>query len=570
MLRDLHEPSLGAVRARLIQQELAGGAASRPVDGAVPGLGGEGRGLPLLAATGKTHSGKSTLGNLLVGMAGLLRSTGFQDCTDGADVLRFPRGLRYLDLPGVASSDMLENANRAVLGLPQHPDLTPVHEVRLRGFTPDGPDRTDSPAEAPGAAGTTEAAEAENGRMWPVDRLRTVLPRPDLVFYVVAPHQNLNRAEQPYLADLLTAYGAERVLFVLNMFHRADGTPQATPQNLDDVRRKLDRACRAVGAALKPDRLVALDCRTGEGLDRLLSAAQQILDDDGLLAEVVIRQQQEAPARYRAEVAAAVADYVTQAATLTPGPDGTAHEDLETAANRLLAYARRLGTIPSGFDENRWRTSFRAVAAAAAAELRNEATEPIIERRSRDVTRTETVYDWITETDYSHPVYETRRVRVDSSIADLDDLVTAVKRAWRGERFAAERWESQQVVVGYASIERQVAVGTREVYDHTEHWEENVGTRVTAVYYSPYGAIGPALLLAAWAAALRGRRPGKDLGPASVYGRALQEAVAHSAPGAPTEPWAIFAQNIMPAASVPLWHSAADLTDRPDLPEEAS
>ncbi len=528
MLAELDEPSLGALRARLIQEELGG-----------PGRGGQGRVLPRLGATGKTGSGKSTLGNLLVGMSGLLRSTGFQDCTDGADVLHFPRGLSYLDLPGVTGSDALENGNRAALGLPQRADLERVREVRVREFTPAG------------------VAGPPDGRLWPLDRLDGALPRPDLVLYVIAPHQNLNRDELPYLADLIAVYGVERVLFVLNVFHRADGGPEATPQNFEDVHRRLDRVCRTVGAALRPDRLVAMDCRTGEGLDRLLDTAQKALDDD-LLSEIVTRQQREVPDRYRTEVCRAVAAYVEQVRTLIPEADGAAAQELEGAAARLLDYAVRLGAAAPPQGAPGWLESFRGLAAAAGAALRREATEPIIEHREERITRTETVYEWIEETDYGQPVYETRRHRVDSPIGDFDDLVTAVVKWWRGGKLSAERWETEQVCVGYGTIRRQVPAGTREVYDRTEHWDVTVGTRVTAVYYEPYGPVGPALLLAAWSAALRGAQPSADLGAESVYGRALRAVTA----GSRAEALAAFTRDLVPDVADPLWRSATDSTMR--------
>jgi putative ribosome biogenesis GTPase RsgA len=69
-----------------------------------------------LFATGQTGSGKTTLGNRLLGIDYFL-STGRRDCTKEVNLVEFPIGLRYFDLPGVCSDDKLENINRVSLGL---------------------------------------------------------------------------------------------------------------------------------------------------------------------------------------------------------------------------------------------------------------------------------------------------------------------------------------------------------------------------------------------------------------------------------------------------------------------
>ena len=72
-----------------------------------------------LCATGRTGSGKTTLGNRLIGIDYFMPSTGEQDCTDEVNLFEFPSRLKYFDLPGVASKRNLENYNRAALGIEQ-------------------------------------------------------------------------------------------------------------------------------------------------------------------------------------------------------------------------------------------------------------------------------------------------------------------------------------------------------------------------------------------------------------------------------------------------------------------
>jgi hypothetical protein len=100
LLKELDRPMPGVMRAALIQEALA----------KTGDLGGT---RPVVVATGKTGAGKSTLGNLLVGVDDLLRSTGHIDCTDSVNVVSFARGFDYVDLPGVASNDKFENINHS-------------------------------------------------------------------------------------------------------------------------------------------------------------------------------------------------------------------------------------------------------------------------------------------------------------------------------------------------------------------------------------------------------------------------------------------------------------------------
>jgi hypothetical protein len=83
--------------------------------------------------TGKTHSGKTTLGNRLLGIDYFL-STGRQDCTKEINLIEFPIGLKYFDLPGVCSDDRLENYNGVALELAQVEDFPCIDELTLAKY----------------------------------------------------------------------------------------------------------------------------------------------------------------------------------------------------------------------------------------------------------------------------------------------------------------------------------------------------------------------------------------------------------------------------------------------------
>jgi hypothetical protein len=467
-LPSIEIPSLGAVRARLIQQRLISAASGRHA-------------LPQVVVTGKTGSGKSTLGNLLVGMSGLLRSTGLQDCTDSADMIRFPRGLTYVDLPGIAGDDGLENLNRVALGLPQQPHWPLAGQLKVREYSPDG-----------------EAAEHQ----YHAGSLPPGLIAPDLVFYLIAPQQGLSRPEERYVKDLISTFPANDVVFVLNMFHRGPGMPVATTQNLQDVRRKLERWHRESAAVLDPGRLVSLDCKTGEGLDRLLAAAHKCLGPDSALAEVIAYQHQHAPEVFRRQVREAVAGFATGMAPFTADSDATAAEVLDAAARRLLDFATRLGVVPLGYDVEPLLKPGRKLATRIVRELRHEIKEPVVEQRSEDVYEEVPVYSWVEEEDYGHPIYDTRSRRVDAAPEDLDGFVEGVRNWWNGRGFVTQRWESYSVRVGYAKTRRQVVSGHRKEFVRTEHWDEVVGERVVAVEFEALAERGVAFTLAAWESAL--------------------------------------------------------------------
>ncbi|MFJ6983315.1 MULTISPECIES: hypothetical protein [unclassified Streptomyces] len=482
-LLPVDEPSLGAVRARFLRERLSQGRAGRTP-------------LPRLVSTGRTGSGKSTLGNLLVGCDDLLRSTGRHDCTDAAHVLRFPRGLSYVDLPGVAGDDRLENFNRVALGMAQVPQWPLVREMRVFDY---------------------EERRCTGERTHPAAGFPADLLRPDLVLYLIAPHQGLGRAEKPYVKDLLRAVGSERVLFVLNLFHGPDGRRTATPQDLTETRANLDRWHREVGLALDSSRLVPMDCRSGAGLAELLSAARDCLGGSTALGEVVTYQHERAPRAYQAEVQRAVVGFAAQVAGRTPASDATATEVPEVAARLLAAYAGRLAGEPAGTTgtagaagaagsgagrHESWLKAFTRLAAREVATLRQVATEPVVERRSKDVYKKVPRYDWVKETDYDRPIYETRRRKVKVSPGDFDEFLDGVGNWLGGSGFVAERWITEEVLVGYKKKKRQVVVGHERQYVRTDHWDETVGHREVGVAYAPLGPAGVALVLTAWHAAL--------------------------------------------------------------------
>ena len=349
MIANLTKPSLGLIRAGLIQQKLSAPAA-------------EGTVLPRVSATGRTGSGKSTLGNLMLGTDGMLPSDGRMDCTDAVHVVRFPHGLTYIDLPGVASDDKLENFNRVALGMAQNPQWPQVSELRF--FDYDWREQTGQTA-------------------YPAEAIPVGAVAPDLILYLIAPQLQLAKDEQPYLGDLLRRYGPEHLVYVLNMFHGPSGGQIATEQNLADVRLKLDALYQEAGLVLDPGQLVSVDCRTGAGLADLLDRiSRQLGPDRGQpLTEVIAYQSERAPALYGDEIRASVARYAAALAPGVPPSDEQGREELLAAAQQLAAFAWDItgqSAVPSGPVAR----ALENLAAEIVHELRQEITEPILKKRS--------------------------------------------------------------------------------------------------------------------------------------------------------------------------------------------
>jgi hypothetical protein len=447
MLNEFRPPVPGVVRARLIQEALA----TRPDPAGRRGL--------LIVATGKTGAGKSTLGNLLVGVDDVLRSTGYVDCTDSLGIIRFERGLAYADLPGVASKDAYENLNRAVLGLPQSPEWPAAEQVRRLIF--DGP---------------VPAAD----EVVPLEEVRLM---PDLVLFLVATHTQIGRSENAYLRDLLAAYGPQRIVFVLNRF----GTDAADGAAVEDIRSRLSEAYAAL--ATEPV-VVTMDCQRGDGLARLLRVIRTVLGEGRAEALEAALDYQHARIAdvVRAGVEEKVVSLAAHASAYTPADQDDATKSLTAAVDVLASYVEALSGR-TGLWSATLEAAFSGRAESVIAKACDQVTEPIVESRSKAVYHQEPVFKKKKKKDKSKPIYVTRRTTRDvpGRFRDFDELKEAAKRWNEGGKFTARETVDSSEFVGYATKKTKKLVGYRDVYDHTETWDEVVGHRVVAETWRPLG-----------------------------------------------------------------------------------
>lgn len=253
-------PSISRIRAKFVIEKLS----KYPVNiGAIN-----------LFVTGRTGSGKTTLGNRLLGIDYFL-STGGQDCTKEINLIDFPIGLKYFDLPGVCSDDKLENFNRVALGIEQVEDFPIVEDILLAKYSEGKPPQEQN----------LKIADFVNLRL-----------NPDLIFYLIAPDKQLTRGDRKYLRDLLKHHC--QVIYVLNMFvnKQNENVYAATEPNIIDAITKIKEIHTSILGENSQPIIAAVNCWTGEGISELLEQSQLIIGSEkGKLFEELIAYQEQKP-----------------------------------------------------------------------------------------------------------------------------------------------------------------------------------------------------------------------------------------------------------------------------------
>ena len=304
MYFQIHPPSVSRIRAKLIIEKLS----SFP----------ENIGAINIFATGRTHSGKTTLGNRLLGIDYFL-STGRQDCTKEINLIEFSIGLKYFDIPGVCSDDRLENYNRVALNIPQVEDFPFVDGVTLARYK------------------ENQVPSEEN---LSISKYTNLQLKPDLIYYLIAPDKQFARGDRKYLRDLLKHH--QNIIYVFNMFvNRQTGISySATETNIADVTNQILKVHHTICGKDSPPVIVGVNCWTGEGISELLHQSQIMLGKQKgkVLEELIQYQQQKTPQEYVNQVKRELIRLYAHSACERPNGSDTCDQPLHQITHQLFDF----------------------------------------------------------------------------------------------------------------------------------------------------------------------------------------------------------------------------------------
>ena len=216
-----------------------------------------------LYATGRTGSGKTSLGNsLLDADIRPMTSHGYLNCTDSVQYFLLKSNLKYFDLPGAGSDERYENINRAALLIEQlqyeDEGISPVTELIILDFSKYSLNK--KPSEK-----LIEVNE------WQSERYQAEVS-PDIILYVIAPHMQFLRGDRSYLRALFKSLkernSSSKVIFALNIHHSQEGTPKPTPQNIQDARQKITEIYERFYPG-EPLLIAEIDCLKGTGFSEI-------------------------------------------------------------------------------------------------------------------------------------------------------------------------------------------------------------------------------------------------------------------------------------------------------------
>ncbi len=368
-------------------------------------------------AVGRTHAGKTSLGNLLFG-AEAMRVTGLQDCTDYIGRVRLKSEMCYFDTPGAGSEDEYENYTRMALGLPQ-PNEPRVDYFRLLDFTDAYVDPSGRVQNVTAVRIDAAGYEREFAAKYP----------PDVIVYVVCPHMLFLRPDREYLRDMLKRHG-DRLVIALN---RWDGVTKDT--DVENVRKQIETVYRHVYAdgSLRP-RFAEFNARTGAGLDELTRLICEVVSPDKLggMQAVLSGSLKEHARRERARHYRRTLDRIAARLALNTVDRQAGGLDLVSlAADGVAQYG--VLTFEADQEAREFRDGLARHVAQQAERVRRERTEDIVTQQvqtgTRDIVTSEPVFDTVETIEH-----EKRRIieeiTENSGVGVMQSMVIQSRSVW--------------------------------------------------------------------------------------------------------------------------------------------
>ncbi len=226
-----------------------------------------------LYVTGRTGAGKTSLGNSLLNSS-VMKSNGFQDCTDFIGFFKLGGNLSFYDTPGVCSKCDYENINRAALLLEQKAEANKYSENPGKPLL-----ASDTLVIKDFSKCTQPKVEPEEVRVtvgqWQSQEMQADV-EPDVILYVLAPDKQFLDADREYLGLLLEKWG-NIVIPILNLHRDKNGSLKPTQQHIDYARRGIAQVYRQACQTDQVPTIVEVNCKTGDGIAKITELICQTL-----------------------------------------------------------------------------------------------------------------------------------------------------------------------------------------------------------------------------------------------------------------------------------------------------
>jgi len=437
MFFQLNEPSIPAIRAKFLIEKL------RTFQQHEVSIS--------LCATGRTGSGKTTLGNRLIGIDYFMPSTGRQDCTDEVNLVEFPIGLKYFDLPGVCSDDKLENYNRAALGIDQIDDFDLIDTLTLAKYTEN---------------------QSTQRQKFSVSFFQETQLNPDLIFYLIAPDKQFLSIDSAYLRNLLKKH-RHKIIYIFNIFADKETSKifATTEQNIIDVTTRIQKVHTSVLGSENTPIIVPINCWTGEGIAELVSYSHQILGDEkgNIFEELIQYQQQKTPDEYLYQTKRELIRLFAYAACQKTEGTYTCNQPIHQAChilwNFLANFRENTGQTESHFIEQ-----INNLISQILSEPPNESSQETVSSLEEDINSIGIGLDYISGgIDYLNEEINSRLIKAQNTAIEFRDsqiesIKNEIELRWKHIASIEEHFKSYAQI--YDSLTQEIRSIEAEIEKH--------------------------------------------------------------------------------------------------------